>query len=152
MEWADATVWAAVGKLRTRDANLIDRLKHIHGTQYAFLMIWRGEPVDFRDEPRDVEQWACDYYIKLAEFLTTVDAASLDRIVALPWAERYAKLPGAGKTTLGETLLQVASHSAYHRGQVNTKIRELGGEPPLVDYIAWLWLGRPPAQWLHPSA
>jgi uncharacterized damage-inducible protein DinB len=38
-------------------------------------------------------------------------------------------------------------HTVYHRGQVNARVRALGGEPPLVDYIAWLWLGRPAPEW-----
>ena len=50
-------------------------------------------------------------------------------------------------TTLGETALQVPLHTIYHRGQVNARIRALGGEPPLVDYIAWIWLGRPAPEW-----
>jgi len=41
----------------------------------------------------------------------------------------------------------VALHSLYHRGQVNARLREVGGTPPLVDYIAWLWFGRPAAEW-----
>jgi uncharacterized damage-inducible protein DinB len=38
-------------------------------------------------------------------------------------------------------------HSAYHRGQVASQLRELGGEPPLTDFVAWIWLDRPPADW-----
>jgi uncharacterized damage-inducible protein DinB len=45
-------------------------------------------------------------------------------------------------------------HSTYHRGQVNARLRELGIEPPLTDYIAWIWFGRPEAEWpaLSPQA
>ena len=50
-------------------------------------------------------------------------------------------------TTIGDTALQVALHGTYHRGQINARLREIGGEPPLVDYIAWIWLGRPAAAW-----
>jgi uncharacterized damage-inducible protein DinB len=50
-------------------------------------------------------------------------------------------------TTMRETMLQVAMHSTYHRGQVNARLRELGAEPPLTDYIAWLWMGKPAAEW-----
>ena len=38
-------------------------------------------------------------------------------------------------------------HSTYHRGQVNVRLRELGGEPQLVDFIAWVWEGKPRAVW-----
>ena len=48
---------------------------------------------------------------------------------------------------MAETCLQVCSHSTYHRGQVNARLREIGAEPPLVDYIAWLWFERPAADW-----
>ena len=71
----------------------------------------------------------------------------------LPWAagltKRFGREPAPA--TLAETAFQVASHSTYHRGQVNTRLRELGAEPPLVDYIAWLWLGRPAAEWADNS-
>ena len=67
----------------------------------------------------------------------------------MPWVATYeAKLGRTFSTpTLGETMLQVASHSTYHRGQVNARLREVGGEPPLVDYIAWIWFGRPEPDW-----
>jgi len=45
--------------------------------------------------------------------------------------------------SLAETLFQVPAHSTYHRGQVNALIRNAGGEPPLVDFIVWVWLGKP---------
>jgi len=70
--------------------------------------------------------------------------------IDIPWAKRYAKEEAAA-ATLGDTLLQVPMHSTYHRGQVNARIRELGGEPPLVDYIVWVWLGRPAAEWPYDS-
>jgi hypothetical protein len=37
-------------------------------------------------------------------------------------------------------------------GQVNVRLRELGCEPPLVDFIAWIWLGQPSADWDSLSA
>ena len=36
-------------------------------------------------------------------------------------------------------------HSHYHRGQNATRLRELGGEPPMTDLIVWYWKGRPVA-------
>ena len=27
------------------------------------------------------------------------------------------------------------------------RLREVGGTPPLVDYIAWVWFSRPDAPW-----
>ena len=50
-------------------------------------------------------------------------------------------------TSQGETMLQVVSHGTHHRGQISTRLRELGVEPPLVDFIAWCWFGKPEADW-----
>ncbi len=49
--------------------------------------------------------------------------------------------------TLEETMTQVASHSTYHSGQINTRFRELGGNPAMVDFIAWVWLGKSNMGW-----
>ncbi len=40
-------------------------------------------------------------------------------------------------SSIGDILLQVATHSAHHRGQINRLIRQAGGTPPLVDYIVF---------------
>ncbi len=145
MEWADAAVWSTVRGLRGDDAALRDRLKHLHATQWAFLMIWRSQPVTL-EPPADLQAWARSYYSEMTDFVATVDVPALDRAVKMPWADRYARR-ATEPTTLGETMLQISSHSSYHRGQINTRIRELGADPPLVDYIAWLWLGRPRPDW-----
>ena len=49
--------------------------------------------------------------------------------------------------TLGVTALHVAAHTTHHRGQVMTRLRELGGAPPLVDYVIRVWSGSPAAGW-----
>ena len=41
--------------------------------------------------------------------------------------------------------LQVVLHTQHHRGQVCARLRDAGGEPPTVDFIVWLWEGRPAA-------
>jgi uncharacterized damage-inducible protein DinB len=41
----------------------------------------------------------------------------------------------------------VPMHSQYHRGQVNARLKEVGGVPPNVDYILWVWVGRPVGLW-----
>ena len=43
--------------------------------------------------------------------------------------------------------MQVFSYTTYHRGQVATRERELGGEPPLVDFSDWVWAGKPVPEW-----
>jgi uncharacterized damage-inducible protein DinB len=66
----------------------------------------------------------------------------------LPWAELIEKQIGRrpAPITIAESMQQVALHSLYHRGQVNVRLREVGGEPPTVDFNVWIWLERPRAK------
>jgi uncharacterized damage-inducible protein DinB len=159
LEWAEARVWtAALGSdAAVADPELRDRLQHIHLTQRAFLDVWTGQRVGRYQELqfrslRDLYAWAWPYYAAVAAFLNSATTERLSTPTSVPWARYFAEERGGavGTTTLAETLFQVTAHSAYHRGQVNTRLRALGVTPPLVDYIAWLWLERPAAQW--PSA
>jgi uncharacterized damage-inducible protein DinB len=155
MEWADATVWTAV--LRSSSACTDEKLQgllyHLHLVQHAFLRIWRSEPRETPypnfDDAVPLMRWAHDYYPQVMAELRSCTNQRISDVLPVPWAKmveaQLGRPPGA--TTFGETALQVTMHSLYHRGQVNLRLRELGGEPPLVDYIAWLWLGRPEATW-----
>ena len=72
-----------------------------------------------------------------------------EKIIEIPWSKFMERRIGKKvvPATLEETMLQVASHSTYHRGQINTRFRELDGEPAIVDFIVWVWLGKPLANW-----
>jgi len=63
----------------------------------------------------------------------------------MPWAAFYEQQSKqtAGVHTVGESMLQVFLHTQHHRGQVCLRMRELGVVPPTVDFILWLWSGRP---------
>ena len=86
--------------------------------------------------------------------LDRLEESALKSEVSMPWVKSFETQLGRtfSTPTLGETIVQVASHSTYHRGQVNARLREVGGEPPLVDYIAWIWFGRPEPNWSIPGA
>ena len=91
-----------------------------------------------------IESWSRENHAVIRDFMAaSVIDVDLSRPIVVPWSkhleERFGRIENA---TLGETMIQVAMHSMYHRGQINARIRELGGEPPLVDFIAWVWTGR----------
>ncbi len=154
-EWAEAEIWkcivASEGALK--DKNLRDRLEHIHMVQQAFLHAWRAEPLDYgKSASFDMDalaNWARDYHAQTAVYLETLSDSDLEKAFVLPWSEMAAKHFGreVQVTTLGETLVQVIVHSAYHRGQVATRLRDLGVTPPMTDFIAWAWFGKPDPQW-----
>ncbi|HEX2062311.1 MAG TPA: DinB family protein [Thermoanaerobaculia bacterium] len=149
MEWADAEVWRALHATPAslEDEKLMNLVLHLHVVQRAFLNMWTNQNVPpeelyaKRDSPT-LLAWARSYYPAAHAFLDTAEPR-LEEKLEMPWvAGHNFQMP-----TVGETMIQVPMHSTYHRGQVNLRLREIGGEPPLVDYIAWLWFGRPAARW-----
>ena len=75
----------------------------------------------------------------------------LNDIIEIPWTKLLEKKlrQSFRPTDLSQQILQVIMHSTYHRGQVNKLIRDADGEPPLTDYIYWLWIGKPAGKWIE---
>ncbi len=156
MEWADAKMWESVLKLSSSnsDSKMRKLLYHLHSVQRAFFYLWNKQPLEFPKETDlpdllDIAKLGYEYYKQLNEYLISLNENELNKIIEIPWAKRLEKIIGKipEDASLTETILQVTTHSAYHRGQVNARLRELGGEPPLVDFIGWVWLGKPKADW-----
>ena len=156
MEWADALVWDTV--LKTPEARGDETLRwlvlHLHGVQKAFLDAWTNQPFSFRGDYSDttLEQElnaVRAYYPRCRSFLESLDSARLPEPMIVPWSKWAEQLLGRppGPTTLGETILQVLTHSTHHRAQANARLRELGAQPPVIDYIAWVWMERPKPAW-----
>jgi uncharacterized damage-inducible protein DinB len=155
MEWADAAIWASVAASQSgqTDEKLREYLYHLHLVQRAFLRTWRGEareaPYPTFSDSRSLMLWGRSYYGEAASFLETLNDEKVSEPMPVPWAAMVERRLGRAPetTSIGETALQVVLHSTYHRGQANARLRNVGVEPPLVDYIAWIWLGRPLADW-----
>jgi len=67
---------------------------------------------------------------ELRAFLGGLDESAL--------AERRTYVNTKGEThtsTVGDVLLHLLLHSAYHRGQIATAVRNAGAEPAYTDYI-----------------
>jgi uncharacterized damage-inducible protein DinB len=95
-----------------------------------------------------MREWAKDYYLELPSYLGALDDAHADEEVRFPWAEQLVQRFGQARTALwAESVQQVALHSSYHRGQVARRLREIGAESPLTDFVAWVWMGKPVADW-----
>ena len=156
MEWADARVWDVA--LKTPEARGDETLRwlilHFHGVQKAFLDAWTNQPFAF---PKNYSGTSLeaelasvrDYYPRGRQFLQSLDDARLAAPIVLPWSKWIERAIGRtpGPITLGETIVQVFTHSGHHRAQANSRLRALGAEPPLIDYIGWLWHERPAPAW-----
>src|SRR5262249_15513529 len=155
MEWADALVWRAL--LRSESARADEKIReyfyHLHLVQHAWLRAWRGQANDSAfpkfDDARSLMRWGRDYYEAIFAQFENLTEESISAEMKLPWAEIVERELGRApeRISIRETMLQIPLHSLYHRGQVNARLRAVGGEPATVDYIVWLWLDRPEADW-----
>ena len=149
--WADAEHWRALKAAPEAldDHAIRERLCHLHLVQQAFLWAVRArggrftawKPEDYPDlralevEVRTFHETAIPYVAALGDG----DRAGQ---VTIPWFKDPPLV-----ITREEALTQAAMHSHYHRAQNATRLRELGGAPPLTDLIVWWWKGRPEPVW-----
>jgi uncharacterized damage-inducible protein DinB len=153
MEWADAAVWRTVftSERAAADEVLREKLHHLHKVQHAFLNVWRTRPHTVNAGSSlgmpELAHWSKEFHHDVKTYLSGLNEDRLDDPVELPWAREMTTGIPAAAPTLGETLLQVSLHSAQHRGQVNARLREVGVEPPLIDFIVWLWFHKPAPEW-----
>ena len=149
--WADAEHWRAVRShpVACADEVIRKRLQHIHQVQRMF--VWavgdRGSNLEFT-KPDDFETFeqlqvfARGSHTLIDQLLSTLLEARLEERVTFSW---FKDPPLT--ISVSEALAQCAMHSQWHRGQNAARLRELGGEPPMVDLIVWFWKGRPAVQW-----
>ncbi len=146
--WADSLMWQSVLKTPSaiEDQTIRQRLHHIHISQKAWLRIWRGKTVDAKSGESlnldELSRWAHEYHDDVLKYVEGLEEPELERAIDVPGIENEVLKP-----KLGDTMIQITSHSTYHRGQVTTRLRELGGEPNQTDFIMWIWSGKPKAQW-----
>jgi uncharacterized damage-inducible protein DinB len=155
MQWADALVWACL--LDHREARSDEQIRacahHTHQVQWAYLQLWRDEKLSLTDlsafnDVFAIYQWCRRYYAQLTDYRGALDTVSLERQIQFPWADELVKQWGSAQpVTLAESILQITFHTTYHRGQMNRRLRELGAEPPLTDFVVWIWMGRPAPEW-----
>jgi tRNA-Thr(GGU) m(6)t(6)A37 methyltransferase TsaA len=158
--WADAALWRAVleNDVARGDEKIRLWLHHVHAVQHLFLRSWRGEPLGLPElaafaDPPAIARWGREAHAGIEAFLQAAGPEALAREMRLPWVEglELARDRSIEHPSLAHTAVQIAMHSAHHRGQVAARLRVLGGEPPLNDFIAWLWWGRPEADWSSPE-
>ena len=147
-EWANAVFFHAWGKGPARDhEELRSRVAHILGIQHGFMSMFRGEapggpsggPPPSYDE---LKARAIAGHAAMRDFAAALDAEALSRTVRVPW---FPDPPCI--VTIEEALVQVAMHTQHHRGQCMTRLKDFGGEPKNVDWIAWLWKKKPQGRW-----
>jgi uncharacterized damage-inducible protein DinB len=149
--WADIVLWNAIASHdgARRDKAILDRLHHTHHVQRAFFWLVGGAVAPFvRTKPDDfstfeeLRAYAHTGHKSMRADLAGFTEEHLAQQVSPPWFKEPAV-----HLTVAEALTQCAMHSHYHRAQNATRLREVGGEPPLTDLIVWYWKGRPRLEW-----
>ena len=150
-EWADAEHWRAfeAHPAALDDKAIRERLLHIHLVQHGFLWVtaWQRGEFTFKrleDFPSmaDLKTYAQHGLVEMRERLKNTDQGRMEELIEVPWFKPPLKI------SVRHALTQAAMHSHYHCGQNATRLRELGGEPPMTDFIVWLRNGQPAAQWI----
>jgi len=148
-KWADAEHWRAFEghPSALADKALFERLHHIHVVQHAFLWItgprtsqFEHKKIEAFPDPPALKAYARQGLADLDERLAGA-GKGLEEVIEIPWFRPTLKI------SRRHALMQAVMHSHYHRGQNATRFRELGGSPPVTDFIRWLQAGQPDASW-----
>ena len=147
--WADAIHWRTFENFpkAMEDDVITKRLYHIHLVQNAFLSVISRENFERKkyedySDMCQLKEYAKSYHSRVIHFIKSCPDSKLYELVSIPWFRNPSL-----NLTIEKALLQCAMHSQYHRGQNAARFRELGGEPPLTDIIAWYWKECPAAEW-----
>jgi uncharacterized damage-inducible protein DinB len=67
-----------------------------------------------------------------SDYLSSLDDAELGRVF------EYTSYEGARfRGRVEDILTQLFGHSLYHRGQIASLVRAMGGEPAVTDFVFW---------------
>jgi uncharacterized damage-inducible protein DinB len=145
--WASAALFAAIRESDTaaRDDTLRALLHHIILANRFWLFSCLERPFVIEEESRVAnsldaitDHFHATHLIE-AEWIARADEPELARRLEGPL------IPG-GSCSIAHAYMQVCMHSHGHRSQCATRLRSLGGQPPVTDFILWL-RDRPVAQW-----
>jgi uncharacterized damage-inducible protein DinB len=132
--WANQAMIAGLRGAGEMPPRPLAVMAHIIGAEWVWWSRLRGEPARHPVWPAlTLEQCvgeAAELGTVWSRFVGKLSPASLAGGVAYTNSkgERY-------ESTVGDILLHVTLHSAYHRGQIASAIRAAGHTPPYTDFI-----------------
>jgi uncharacterized damage-inducible protein DinB len=143
--WANGLVFGCASKLTeeqfTRDLksshrSVRDTLAHIIAAEWIWLKRWLGTSPKSLLNPAEFPDLA-SLSSKLKE-VETEQIQFIDALTdeALAGMVAYTNTKGERwQYPLGHQMQHLVNHSSYHRGQVTTMLRQLGGEVASVDLL-----------------
>jgi uncharacterized damage-inducible protein DinB len=145
--WGDRMMFSAATALpdaeyfmeRGMSAGSIHKLlAHLMGAEAVWLERWRGQaPARIENADDHPTRAALDarwerVHADLREFLSKQTNESLAGPITF---RSFTGDPSA--IPLGELMVHVVDHASYHRGQLNTMIKQAGGQPAPVFYVTY---------------
>jgi uncharacterized damage-inducible protein DinB len=119
------------------DTELRDLLHHIILANRFWIALLADQPFDVNKEsrvPESLQAIAALYretHEREVQWISCLQNPDVDRKVVTPF------IPDRS-FSLAQAVMQVCLHSHGHRAQCTAKLRALGGNPPPMDFIAWL--------------
>ncbi|MBP3962880.1 DinB family protein [Paenibacillus lignilyticus] len=143
MDWANRQLLEALQAAPKDEASQATLLfLHVLQAERIWLTRLRGESSEgIRLWVDDTDSLDCAALIEangsgFQAWLDALPEEELDQPVA------YRSQAGAPfETSTRDILIHVALHGQYHRGQINTLLRQSGADPKPVDYILYARLG-----------
>jgi uncharacterized damage-inducible protein DinB len=144
--WANERIFDAVAELSaeqtTREVggsfpSIRETLAHAAAADWVWLCRWTGEsprgwPTWANGSPSEIrEEWRRIHATRHA-FIAGLTDADLNRDIS------FTRINGeTDAAKLGFLLQHVVNHGTYHRGQVASQIRMVGGVPPSTDLLRY---------------
>ena len=137
LAWADEHVLQSLRDAGDDAPRADELLAHILGSELVWLSRIEGRRTDVPVWPDlsldECAALAARVRREYERLLATLDAGGIRRLV------HYRNSAGAEfDSTVGDILLHVALHGAYHRGQIALLVRAGGSVPAPSDYIAFV--------------
>jgi uncharacterized damage-inducible protein DinB len=136
--WANRRALDSIAGLDGNDAQPRRYFAHILGAQKLWLLRIQGSNLTGAEVWPDLSFEEClalgaEMELKWKEYLETMDGEELNRSVA------YTNSKGDGfVNTVEEIITHMFNHGTYHRGQIASKVREMGGTPASTDFIVFM--------------
>jgi uncharacterized damage-inducible protein DinB len=137
-EWADGALLQAVKGHpgAAEDEEMRRVLLHIVLVQRFFHSLLAGTAFDRQAESREpasfeeLEERFRETHRRERELLKRLAQPDMERMVDLPFGQPF-------RLAVRQVLTQVVMHGQGHRAQCATRLRQLGGKPPVLDFILW---------------
>lgn len=136
--WANALILAALGPVSHRHRKALHLLAHLLVSERIWLLRLKGKDTSAINKSPELSCADCEHLAAENQegydgLLSSLSDEGLSSLVA------YRNFQGAEfNTPVGEILMHVALHGAYHRGQIAIAVRGEGDVPVDTDFITFV--------------